>query len=215
MRISKDNKKEKDSNSILILEEIQPDPSSRLHTLNLFGEIDTEKSNEICASLLILKETGREEIREDPEDFQSEVTSINYQPINFNISTYGGEALSTFAIYDTMRIIREDCEISTLGLGKVMSAGVVLLAAGTKGKRKVGANCRVMIHAVVGGEYGPIHKLENEMKELQWIQEQYSKILLAETNITKRELKKLFDKKMNVYLTAQEALKYGIVDEIV
>jgi len=140
---------------------------------------------------------------------------VEYQPIDLNISTYGGEALSMFAIYDTMRIVREDCDINTLGLGKVMSAGVILLAAGTKGQRQIGANCRVMIHAVMGGDYGPIHSLENEVEEVRWIQEQYSKALLEETNMTKRELKKLFDRKVNVYLTAHEALEYGIVDEIV
>jgi ATP-dependent Clp endopeptidase proteolytic subunit ClpP len=215
MKISKKDKKEKEASPILIFEEIPAEPPLKLRALNLFGEVDTEKSNEVCASLLVLRETGKREIREDPEDFQSEIVRVEYQPIDLNISTYGGEALSMFAIYDTMRIVREDCDINTLGLGKVMSAGVILLAAGTKGQRQIGANCRVMIHAVMGGDYGPIHSLENEVEEVRWIQEQYSKALLEETNMTKRELKKLFDRKVNVYLTAHEALEYGIVDEIV
>ena len=96
-----------------------------------------------------------------------------------------------------------------------MSAGVVLLAAGTKGKRKIGANCRVMIHSVIGGHHGSIENLENEMEEVRWIQEQYNKALCAETDLTPRMLKKLLSRNVNVYLTAQEAVEYGIADIIV
>ena len=91
-----------------------------------------------------------------------------------------------FSIYDVMRQTEEKCEIHTYGLGRVMSAGVVLLAAGTKGKRKIGANCRVMIHSVIGGHHGSIENLENEMEEVRWIQEQYNKALCAETDLTPR-----------------------------
>ena len=120
-----------------------------------------------------------------------------------------------FSIYDMMRQTQEDCEIHTYGLGRVMSAGVVLLAAGTKGKRKIGANCRVMIHSVIGGHHGSIHNLENEMEEVRWIQDRYNKALCAETDLTPRMLKRLLSKNVNVYLTAQEAVDYGIADIIV
>ena len=135
-------------------------------------------------------------------------------PIELVISTTGGSAHDMFTLYDTMRLIREECEIVTVGLGKVMSAGVLLLAAGTKGTRKIGKNCRVMIHGVIGGHVGSIHNLENEMDEVRWMQEQYISALVSETDMTKRFLKKLIQRKVNVYLTAEEAVQYGIADEV-
>ena len=120
-----------------------------------------------------------------------------------------------FGIYDLMRMIKKDCPISTFAIGKVMSAGVLLLAAGTKGKRKIGKNTRIMIHSIRGGHYGPVHLLENEMKETRWVQEQHINAIVTETNLTKRDLKKMLDKKVDVYLNAEEAVKMGIADIII
>ena len=137
------------------------------------------------------------------------------EPIKFMISTYGGTAADMFSIHDVMRMIRDECEIHTFALGKVMSAGVLLLAAGTKGERLIGKHCRIMLHGVVGGSHGAIHNLENEMDEIRWLQEQHTKCLVEETNLTKRELKRMLNRKVNVYLTAEEAVKFGIADRIV
>jgi ATP-dependent Clp protease protease subunit len=120
-----------------------------------------------------------------------------------------------FGIYDTMRMIKENREIHTYGLGKVMSAGVILLAAGTKGKRRVGKNCRVMIHGVIAGHHGSLHSLVNEIEEAKWTQERYIDALVEETDMSKRYIKKLIDRKMNVYLDAKEIVELGIADEIV
>ena len=97
-------------------------------------------------------------------------TGKNQKPIEFYISTYGGSADDMFALYDIMRQIKKTTEIHTIGMGKVMSAGVLLLAAGTKGHRKIGKNCRVMIHSVIGGNHGPLHNLMNEMEAIEQIQ---------------------------------------------
>ena len=120
-----------------------------------------------------------------------------------------------FAIYDTMRYIRETVDIETFGLGKVMSAGTLLLAAGTKGKRRIGKHCRVMIHSVIGGSVGPMHQLDNEMKEVKSIQESYIRAICEETNLTERKLRALLKKKMNIYLTAEEAVEYGFADIVI
>jgi ATP-dependent Clp protease protease subunit len=112
-------------------------------------------------------------------------------------------------------MVREDCDIKTYGLGKVMSAGVLLLAAGTKGQRSIGKNCRIMLHSIRGDQWGALHNLENEMEEMRWIQEQHIDALVQETDMTKRHLKKLLDRKVNVYLDAKEAVEYGIADIIV
>ena len=154
---------------------------------------------------------GKGELQAESEE---EVTEEK-EPIEFIISTYGGSAAEMFAIYDTMRMVKDECEIHTLGLGKVMSAGVLLLAAGTKGKRKIAKNCRVMMHSVIGGSAGAIHSLENEMEEIRFTQKQHIECLLEETNMTRAYLKRLLNKRVNVYLTAEEAVELGIADEIV
>ena len=194
-----------------VLEELfqTKEQESTMRVAELYGEINEEMGSNIVASMLILKDTGRKTVQE--EDKVIEI----YDPFELFISTPGGTAVDMFAIYDTMRMVKEDCEIHTVGLGKVMSAGVVLLAAGTKGKRKIGANCRVMIHSVIGGHHGSIQNLENEMEEVRWVQDQYNKALCAETDLTPRMLKRLLSKNVNIYLTAQEAVDYGIADIII
>ena len=182
---------------------------STMRVAELYGEINEEMGSNIVASMLILKDAGRKTVQEEDKVVET------YDPFELFISTPGGTAVDMFAIYDTMRMVKEDCEIHTVGLGKVMSAGVVLLAAGTKGKRKIGANCRVMIHSVIGGHHGSIQNLENEMEEVRWVQDQYNKALCAETDLTPRMLKRLLSKNVNIYLTAQEAVDYGIADIII
>ena len=135
--------------------------------------------------------------------------------IQFYISTYGGSADEMMSIYDMMRLTKLNRDIETIGMGKIMSAGTLILASGTRGKRKIMKNCRVMIHAVSAGSMGSIHNLQNEMEEIQHIQDAYIATLCAETLLTKRQLKKMLDQKVNVYLTAEEAVEYGLADEVI
>jgi len=186
------------------LADLPPEPPQS-RTIAIFGDLDEETVENTCLGLLALKNDCIE------EDANKKII----RPIDMCISTWGGDALGMFAIYDLMRMIRETCEIETFAIGKVMSAGVLLLAAGTKGKRKIGKNTRMMIHSIRGGHYGPVHLLENEMKETRWVQEQHIDAMVAETKLTKRALKKMLDKKVDVYLNAEEAVKMGIADIIV
>ena len=136
-------------------------------------------------------------------------------PVEFYLSTYGGSADDMFALYDVMRLVREDVAIRTVGVGKVMSAGVLLLAAGTKGQRSVAKNCRIMIHSVMGGNQGDLHNMLNEMEAIEQIQQMFVDCLVAETKMTRTRLKKMLDRKVNVYLTAEEAVELGIADIII
>ena len=80
------------------------------------------------------------------------------------VSTYGGEVLEMFAIYDMMQMAKSDgIDIQTMGIGKVMSAGVAILAAGTKGKRKVSKKCPLMLHQASAGTMGSVYNMENEL----------------------------------------------------
>jgi ATP-dependent Clp protease protease subunit len=184
-----------------MLQDVLGPKMPEIRTMALFGDVDEERSLDLIMGMLSLTEfTGKEP---------------PYDPIKFYISTYGGSADEMFALYDMMSIIKAQCEIETVGLGKVMSAGTLLLAAGTKGKRKIGRHCRIMIHAVAAGSAGELHDIENEMKSIKHIQELYINALARETSMTKRTIQKLLDRRVNVYLTAEEAVEYGIADEII
>ena len=174
-----------------------------LRVVGLFADVNEEKIAEIIHSVLFFNEMNRQS---PPE---------NQKPITFYLSTYGGNADDMFAMYDMMRIVREHTEIHTVGLGKVMSAGVLMLAAGTKGHRYIGKNCRVMIHAVMGGNHGSLHNMMNEMEAIEQLQDMYCDALIAETKLTRVKLKKMLERKVNVYLSAEEAVELGIADEII
>ena len=176
--------------------------SSRIVTL--YGDIDEDICCEVVNNLLMYDSSGQS----NPPDKPAE-------PIKLYISTWGGSAADMFSVYDLIKSMRGSIPVHTVGLGKVMSAGVVLLAAGKKGHRKIGANCRIMFHGVQAGHAGSIYNLENEMEEAKWTEERYVKALVEETNMTARYLKKLIDRKLNVYFSAKEAIELGIADEII
>ena len=202
-----------DISQLLMLGDVNTEPV-KLRLIGLYGEVTEDNAAETTYSLMALKEMGKKENPLDPEDPESEIVTT-YEPLKFIVSTWGGSAADMFSIYDIMRMVRKDCDIKTLGLGKVMSAGVLLLAAGTKGQRCIGKNCRVMLHGVSAGQQGNISDLENEMAEAKWTQERLVTCLTEETKMTKRYIKKLLAKRMNVYLTAEEAVELGIADEII
>ena len=188
------------------------DDTTPSKSMGLFGDINEERGAELVYGLLTLWNQSKNSVLEE-EDKKAKKQKPD--PIELYLSTHGGSASEMFAIYDTMRMVKKDCPVSTIGLGKVMSAGVLILAAGSKGYRKIGKNCRVMIHSVLGGSEGPIHSLENEMNEIRWTQERYINALIAETKLTQATMNKLLQKHVNIYLSAEEAVKYGIADEVI
>lgn len=185
------------------LQQMMPKKEPELRSIGMFGDVNEDKVSEIIHVLIYLNECNKL------------LPVEKRRPTEFYLSTYGGSADDMFALYDVMKQIRKETEIHTIGLGKVMSAGVLLLASGTKGKRRIGKNCRVMIHSVIAGNHGPLHNLVNEMEAIQQLQEIYINCLIEETNMTKDQLKDMLGKKVNIYLTAEEAVKLGIADIIV
>jgi ATP-dependent Clp protease protease subunit len=173
-----------------------------LRTMMLYGDVNEERAGDMVAGFLMLHGS-----RKEGEDVDNS--------IRFYISTYGGSADDMFSIYDIMRMVKKDCDIETIGMGKIMSAGTLILASGSKGHRKIMKNCRVMIHSVSAGNLGTIHNLENELEEIQHLQDMYVNALAEETHMTKRQIRKLLDQKVNVYLTAEEAVAYGLADEVI
>jgi len=204
--------KEEHASDILSVFNLEDKPELRL--TGIYGSIEEEKCSETIYGLRALHLTGQREVPEDPDDENSK-TFTTYEPIDFYISTFGGLATEMFAVYDTIRDLRDMTPIHTYGLGKVMSAGVLLLAAGTKGHRRIGKYCRVMIHGVVAGSHGHIADVENEFAETKFTQKMYIRALVEETNMTEKQIKKMIDKKTNVYIDAEEAVKLGIADIVV
>tara|TARA_R100000734_G_C3287955_1_gene80296 strand:- start:236 stop:898 length:663 start_codon:yes stop_codon:yes gene_type:complete len=165
------------------------------------GDVTEEKAADLISALLVLSQTKDEE-EERAED------------IKLYVNTYGGSADEMFAIYDVMNFCKQHCDIQTIGLGKVMSAGTLLLAAGTKGKRYLGSHARVMLHAVNGGHVGELHNLQNEMEQMSSLQESYIQAMSNETSMTKRQIQTLINRKVNVYLSSDEAIEKGLADEV-
>jgi len=192
-----------------------------ISTVGLVGDLTEESANEILSSFLLLRDIQTTEYLDavmslTEEEATEELLQELKPNIDFYISTNGGNADEMFGLYDIMRMIKGEgvSSISTCGIGKVMSAGVLLLAAGTKGKRRIGKHCRVMIHSVIGGSTGSMHQILNEVDEIKKIQDIYIKALVAETRLTERDLRKLLKKKLNIYLSAVEAVEVGIADEV-
>ena len=160
----------------------------------LEGPIEEHTASVLCAQLLFL----------ESQDASKDITLY--------INSPGGLVTAGMAIYDTMQYVKSD--IQTIVVGQACSMGSLLASAGTKGKRKLSKHCRVMIHSVNGGSVGELHSLENEMEQIKNLQDMYIQCLSDETKMTKRHILKLINRKVNVYLSADEAIEKGLADEV-
>lgn len=141
------------------------------------------------------------------------LASQNTKPIHLVISTYGGSVDEMFTLYDTIKFL--PCPVHTIALGKVMSAGVLLLASGTKGKRMIGKSARIMIHPVSGGASGNVFEVLNDAKEHKRLQEQMVDAIVKETKATKKQIEDIMKSGHDVFLLPEQAIKLGIVDRII
>lgn len=135
------------------------------------------------------------------------------EPINFIINTPGGSVHEMFAIYDVMKYVK--CPIKTVGLGKVMSAGVLLLAAGTKGERLIGASTTMLIHQVMSVNIGNVFEQKLQLKETERLQTKMFNAYKRETGLSDKRLKALLDSGRDVIIDAHEAVKLGFADKVI
>ena len=157
----------------------------------LTGEIDDNNANIVVAQLLYLD-------------------SINNNDISLYINSPGGSITAGMAIYDTMNFIKSD--VSTICLGMAASMGAFLLSSGTKGKRYCLPNSEVMIHQPLGGASGQATEIKIAAEHILKIKEKLNKILASNTN---KDIKTIeFDTERDNYLSSEEALKYGLIDQI-
>ncbi len=131
--------------------------------------------------------------------------------ISLYINSPGGSVTDGMAIYDTMNFLQ--CDIVTYCVGQAASMATLLLASGTKGKRYALPNSRVMMHQPTGGATGQTSDISIAAKEILRWREQMNKLIAHHTNKTPEEIANDTDR--DFYLTAQDALEYGIVDKVI
>ncbi|MFW5998482.1 MAG: ATP-dependent Clp endopeptidase proteolytic subunit ClpP [Halanaerobiaceae bacterium] len=130
--------------------------------------------------------------------------------IKIYINSPGGSVTAALAMYDTIQYVKPD--VMTICMGQAASAGALLLASGTKGKRYGLPYSRVMIHQPAGGVQGKASEAEVHINELMRIREILNEILSKHTNKTKEEIAE--DVEQDYFMTAEKAVEYGIIDEI-
>ena len=156
-------------------------------------EIDDEIANQIVAVMLYLDS-------EDPG-----------KDIYLYINSPGGSVHAGLAIYDTMQHVKSD--VVTICVGLAASMGAFLLAGGTKGKRLALPHSRIMIHQVSSGTRGQASDIEIEAREVLRIDHQLNQLLAYHTGQLLEKIQR--DQKRDFYMSAQEALEYGIVDKVI
>ncbi|MDY3213374.1 MULTISPECIES: ATP-dependent Clp endopeptidase proteolytic subunit ClpP [unclassified Pyramidobacter] len=159
----------------------------------LGDEINDDVANAVVAQLLFLES-------ESPE-----------RDISIYINSPGGSVSAGLAIYDTMQFVK--CDVSTIVVGMAASMAAVLLSAGAVGKRIALPNSRIMIHQPLGGAQGQASDIEIQAREIIKTKETLNNILVKHTGQSMRKVKGDTDR--DFYMTAQEALAYGIVDKVI
>lgn len=161
----------------------------------LVGPVDDHTANLVVAQLLFLES-------ENPD-----------KDIYFYINSPGGSVTAGMSIYDTMKFIKPD--VQTLCLGQAASMGAFLLSAGTKGKRFALPNSRIMIHQplISGGLGGQASDIEIHARELLKLKEKLNKILADHTGKSIEEVERDTDR--DNFMSAQEAMEYGLIDKVI
>ena len=157
-----------------------------------------EEVNETTANLIVAQMMFLE--AEDPE-----------KDIHFYINSPGGSVTDGFAIYDTMHYVK--CDVATYCIGMAASMGAFLLAGGTKGKRFVLPNAEIMIHQPSGGAKGQATEIEIVAKQILRTKEKLNKILSENTGQPYEKV--AADTERDNWMSAEEALEYGLVDKII
>ena len=158
----------------------------------LSGEIDDALANTVVAQLIYLegKEPGKD--------------------ISLYINSPGGSVTAGMAIYDTMNYVK--CDVSTICIGMAASMGAFLLSSGAKGKRYALPNSEIMIHQPLGGAQGQASDIKIQAEHILALKKKLNSVLAANTGKPIEQIEKDTDR--DNYLTAEDALGYGLIDKI-
>ena len=158
----------------------------------------SEEVNDTTASLIVAQLLYLE--AQDPD-----------KDIQFYINSPGGSVTAGLAIYDTMQYIKAD--VSTICIGMAASMGAFLLAAGAKGKRIALPNAEIMIHQPSGGSRGQASDIKIQAEQILKIREKLNKMLAENTGKSVEQI--ALDTERDNYMTAEEALAYGLIDKVI
>ena len=158
----------------------------------LSGEVNDAVASTVVAQLLFLE-------AQDPD-----------KDIYFYINSPGGVITSGLSMFDTMNYIKPD--IVTICIGQAASMGAFLLSSGTKGKRYALPNARIMIHQPSGGAQGQSTDIQIQAQEIQRLKDTLNTILAKQTGKTAKKIEK--DTERDNFMSAQEALDYGLIDKV-
>ncbi|MCK5160600.1 MAG: ATP-dependent Clp endopeptidase proteolytic subunit ClpP [Candidatus Aureabacteria bacterium] len=155
--------------------------------------IDDNVANLVIAQMLFLQ-------TENPE-----------RDINLYVNSPGGSATAGLAIYDTMQFLK--CDITTYCMGQAASAAAVLLAAGAAGKRYALPNSRIMLHQPWGGAEGSASDINIRAREITRLKELINDVLVKHTGQDRKKIEEDTDR--DFFMSAEEAKKYGVIDEVI
>ena len=174
--------------------------------MGLVGDITEEAAQQLAMSLLGFN-GGK--ILASPEDLEDD------EDIEFFISSGGGSVNDMFAVYDLMRVVKANRDIATFAYGRVYSAAVLLLAAGTPGKRHMAKNARMMIHHCSSNAGGTHPDIRANFDELKKVEDMMVEALAEHSRLSVGEIYNIMSRNTDEFFSAEDALEMGIVDKII
>jgi ATP-dependent Clp endopeptidase proteolytic subunit ClpP len=193
------------------VEEVEELPSEEveelLGLLGLCGEINEEALQEL--SIALIAANHNRILNVDSTKFEE------VEDIEFFISSNGGSVCDMFAVYDLMGVVKKNRDIRTYGFGKIASAAVILLTAGTPGKRFISKNTRLMLHHCSAAEQGAVPNLKTVYREAAKVEEMMIKVLAENSKLSVGEIYNILSKNTDEFFSAEEVLEMGIVDQII
>jgi ATP-dependent Clp protease protease subunit len=161
-----------------------------------FGEVDEEKSQTACEFIL-----------------KSNILFKDRSSLTLILNTVGGECAEGFAVIDIMQTSR--IPVSTVGVGNIMSMGVLLLSAGARGHRSITKNTEVMAHQFAGYFHGKQHELIATQSAYKMLEDKFFRHFLKNSSMSEKQIRDVLFSPSDRYLTPSECLKYGLVDRVV
>tara|TARA_R110002012_G_scaffold226936_3_gene399082 strand:- start:535 stop:1149 length:615 start_codon:yes stop_codon:yes gene_type:complete len=175
--------------------------------MGLVGDITESAAQQLALSLVSFN-GGRMLVAEDEE-------LEDTQDIEFFISSGGGSVNDMFTVYDLMSIVKPQRDIATFGYGRVYSAAVLLMAAGTPGKRYISKNTRVMIHHCSSNASGTHPDIRANFDELKKVEDMMVEALAENSKLSVGEIYNIMSRNTDEFFSAQDALEMGLVDKII
>lgn len=189
---------------------------SKERTITIFNDVDESSMSSAIEKIFQINQSDEEWIRNlynilnaSCAKFDSSVVEMPH--IQVLLSTYGGDVYDGLSLYDAIK--NSNTEVDITCFGKIMSMGIIILLASKN--RKAYRNTTFMIHEISSGAIGKLADLEESVDEAKRLNKVLFDIIEKETRITKAQLEEIYNKKQDWFITAEEALKLGLITEII